>query len=161
MTRNEILQQQASARTYQARFDSALESWGLRARGPNAQESPDDYRRDQMASNKKFLPFSEMRAAAGDPTFAELRRIKYWEQPAQVLNILEPQLLRAIAAAGKRNDCVPPGEMREVHERGPNGEHHVVFRGAESFVKQLGRPGRRVTGWNTPQGFVRANGSHF
>jgi hypothetical protein len=34
MTREQILQSHASARVYQARFDSAFEPWGMRAKAP-------------------------------------------------------------------------------------------------------------------------------
>jgi hypothetical protein len=124
-------------------------------------EDPQEYRCDEAVRAKKLLPFTETRAVEGEPTFAELRRAQYRKMDRDVFDIMEPQLLRAVAAAGKRNDSVPIGEMREIHERGSNGEHFVVFRGQESFVKSMGRPGRRVVSWNSINGRVRANGTYF
>jgi hypothetical protein len=81
----------------------------------------------------------------------------------QVLDILEPQLLRAITAAGQRNDSVPhDAPLREVHVRNPeNGTHEVRFIGSRSFIHDLKSIPRRVVSWNSVGGRVRANGTYF
>jgi hypothetical protein len=164
MTRDELLQQQSSARIYQQRYDSAYASWGMRAGSPVFGVDPQEYRCGEAARAKKLLPFSETRAVDGEPTFAELRRVQYRSLDRKVFDIMEPQLLRAVTAAGKRNDSVPLGEMREIHERGSNGEHFVKFLGQTSFVEQFKAPVRRVVSFTTDRGryrFIRGGGQWF
>jgi hypothetical protein len=75
------------------------------------------------------------------------------------LAIMEPSLLKAVAAAGKRNDSVPWGEpLREIHERGENGEHVIRFLGERSFIHDMKAPVRRVAYFRTSQGPVRTDG---
>jgi hypothetical protein len=84
LTREQVLRVQSAQRHYQEMFDRAYASWGLRAAVPvysDSVESVNDYRRDEAVRAKKLLPFSEVRAAPGDATFAQLRRTKYWESP--------------------------------------------------------------------------------
>src|SRR6516225_8853950 len=52
MTREQLLQVQASARVYQTRADEAFEPWGMRAPAPVLGEDPDDYRRKLMSLAK-------------------------------------------------------------------------------------------------------------
>src|SRR6516165_3511818 len=127
MTREQILQMQVSARIYQKLYDDAYASWGMRAPAPTYNDSVDaisDYRRTEAVRAKKLLPMTELRAAPGEPTFAQLRRTKYWEMGDQTFDIMENHLLRAVAAAGRRNDSVAWGDpLREIHERDENGAH--------------------------------------
>jgi hypothetical protein len=58
--------------------------------------------------------------------------------------IFEPQIYSACAEAAKRPDSVPPGEMRMLKTRDQNGQEIITWLGQESFVKDMGRPGRRV-----------------
>lgn len=58
MTREQLLQVQASARVYQTRADEAFEPWGMRAPAPVLGEDPDDYRRKLMILAKNQLPES-------------------------------------------------------------------------------------------------------
>ena len=46
MTRDQILQMNASARVYQERYDTAFEPWGVRVRAPVLGEDIHSYRRD-------------------------------------------------------------------------------------------------------------------
>jgi hypothetical protein len=148
MTREQLLQLQSAARFHQERFDTAFMSWGLRAPAPayaDSIEAVNDYRRAQAVRAKKLLPFSDNRVAPGDMSFAELRRTEYWKLPDDAYPIFENQLLRAVAAAGKRNDSIGPEDQpREIHERGPNGEHTVRFLGQRSFVNDFKMAPRRV-----------------
>jgi hypothetical protein len=107
---------------------------------------------------KKLLPFSEMRATPGDATFAQLRRTKYWELPDDAYPIIEEQLLRAVAAAGNRNDSVPFGELREIHEVGKNGERVTKFIGERSFIHDFKSVPRKVAYFRTYQRPVRTDG---
>jgi hypothetical protein len=127
-------------------------------------EDPQEYRCDEAVRAKKLLPFTETRAVEGEPTFADLRRAQYRKMDRDVFDIMEPQLLRAVAAAGRRNDSVPPGELREVHERSADGAHFVKFLGQTSFVEQFKTPVRRVVSFTTDRGryrFIRGGGQWF
>jgi hypothetical protein len=94
---------------------------------------------------------TETRAAPGEPTFAQLRRTKYWEMGDQTFDIMENHLLRAVAAAGRRNDSVAWGDpLREIHERDENGAHTVRFFGQRSFIFDMKPPIRKVAYFRTP-----------
>ena len=56
MTREQLLQVQASARVYQTRADEAFEPWGMRAPAPVLGEDPDDYRRKLGPPARAFYP---------------------------------------------------------------------------------------------------------
>jgi hypothetical protein len=162
MTRDEMLRLQNAARIYQSRFDEAYQSWGMRAPAPARIDSVEDvydYRRRMAADAKLQLPRNGASAREGDPTFAELRRLKYTAMADDVYEKLEPLLLRAVAAAGKRNDSIPADSPpREIHERGPNGGHMIRFLGTRSFVHDFKAIPRRVLGFRTEHGYVTSNG---
>ena len=134
MTRDQLLQMQASARVYQARADSVFQEWGFRAPAPTIGQDPQDYRRDLAVMAKKQLPHGH-----------ELRKMKLWRLPRDVFETFEPQIYNACREAASRPDSVPPGEMREIVKVNPqNGHKEIHFLGRESFVRDMGRPGRHV-----------------
>jgi hypothetical protein len=134
MSREQLLQAQASARVYQARADSVFQEWGFRAPAPVIGQDPEDYRRDLAVKAKEQLPYGH-----------ELRKIKLWKLPKDTFEVFEPQVYAACREAASRPDSVPPGEMREVVRINPqNGHKEIHFLGRESFVREMGRPGRRV-----------------
>ena len=134
MTRDDLLRMQASARIFQARADRVFEAWGFRAPQPTLGQDPEDYRRDLAVMAKKQLPHDH-----------QLRKVKLWRVPRDVFETLEPQVYSACREAAKRPDSVAPGTMREVTRINPqNGHKEIHFLGQESFVKEMGRPGRKV-----------------
>jgi hypothetical protein len=134
MTRDQLLQAQASARVYQARADSVFQEWGFRAPAPVIGQDPEDYRRDLAVMAKRQLPHGH-----------ELRKMKLWRLPRDVFETYEPQVYNACREAASRPDSVPPGETREIVKVNPqNGHKEVHFLGRESFVKDFTRPGRKV-----------------
>jgi hypothetical protein len=148
LTRDQLLQVNAVARSYQAIYDEAFKSWGVRAPAPaycDSVEAVGEFRRNLAVQAKRLLPFSEARVDPGEPTFGDLRRVQYRRMADDALAAVEPSLLKAVAAAGKRNDSVPPdAPLREIHERGENGEHVIRFLGTKSFVHDFKPPVRRV-----------------
>jgi hypothetical protein len=59
MTREQILQMQASARIYQKLYDDAYASWGMRASAPAYSDSIDavsDYRRQKRCGQRNCCP---------------------------------------------------------------------------------------------------------
>jgi hypothetical protein len=70
-----------------------------------------------------------------------------------VLNNFEPEIVAAAIKEARNPNNVPPGEIRAIEKFDHLGRvEQVEFIGSESFVKQMGIPGRRVTG-----GLLRAD----
>lgn len=145
--RQHALRVHSSLRSVQERADTAFEPWGFRAPGPTLGCDPDEYRRDMLIKAKKLLP--------GDN---RLRHVQIRQLPREALSQFEDMIYPAARAEAWKADSVPAGEMRRVEERDSNGMKIVRWIGKESFVKSMGRPGRRVVSFNTPNGPVAANG---
>jgi hypothetical protein len=162
LTRDQLLLVQAAARDYQARYVEAFQSWGVEAPRPaycDSAEAVGEYRRDLAVKAKKLLPLSETRVDPREPTFGALRRAQYRAMDDAVLDVMEPSLIRAVKVAGTRNDSIPADSPpREIHERGPNGEHVIRFLGERSFVHDFKPAVRRVAYFRTNQGPVRTDG---
>jgi hypothetical protein len=59
--------------------------------------------------------------------------------------VLEPQLLNACVVEAYNPQHVPVGELRKIEELDEYGKLKTIrWIGQESFVKQMGRAGRRV-----------------
>jgi hypothetical protein len=147
-SREHLIDVQAAKREYQARADDALQPWGERAPPSIAGESINGYRRRLAGTLQQRLP-------EGD----QLRRLDFDRLPQDAYDGFEPQLYPKVAAAADRPDSASAGELREVVRVDPKNGHKVhLFFGRESFVKEMGRPGRRVVSFRTDQGFVDASG---
>jgi hypothetical protein len=133
MTREQLLQLQASGRVYQERADNALQPWDIRAPAPVLGEDVAKDRRDLAVKLKKQLPEDH-----------QLRKVQYRRLDDTTLSIFEPQLYRAVRAEALNPNTVPPGEFRRVVKVDTNGLKMVEWIGQQSFVKEMGRPGRRV-----------------
>jgi len=105
------------------------------------------YRRDLAVKLKRELPEDH-----------ELRRVQYRRLDDATLSAFEPQLYAAVHKAAYDPSSVPPGEFRRVFEVDQGGTKIVRWIGQESFVRQMGREGRRVVSFRTDQGFVDASG---
>jgi hypothetical protein len=82
------------------------------------------------------------------PQNHELYQIQCRALPADALNPLEAQLLQACVVEAYNPIHVPPGELRTIEELDEYGKLKTIrWIGQESFVKQMGRPGRRVVGF--------------
>lgn len=148
MTRDELLYQQASLRTYQARADDAFASWGFRAPEPIIGKSEDAYRRRLMIKAKYQLPDDH-----------ELRSVRIKRLQPDAVNAYWDQFFDACKAAASRPDAAPPGQLEARPWVDPEtGQKWTKFYGQENFVKQMGIPGRRVVGFRTDQGFMNTNG---
>jgi hypothetical protein len=147
LTRDQALRMQASARVYQERYDSALTPWDLRAPAPVIGEDITEYRARLAILAKKQLLEDH-----------QLRKIGYRRLDTAVFDNFEPQLLQAVQKAAYDPTNVPPGQFRKVTEFASDGTKMVKFIGQESFVKEMGRPGRRVVSFMTPHGRVNASG---
>ena len=74
------------------------------------------------------------------------------------LKIFEPQVLKACVKEYQNPNNVPLGELRKIERKDGFGNTKIEFVGRESFVKAMGRPGRRVVSFRTDQGYVDASG---
>jgi hypothetical protein len=92
------------------------------------------------------------------PPDHELRRVQYRRLDSAIFDNFEPQLLRACRQEAYNPATVPPGEFRKVVEIASDGMKMVKWIGQQSFVKDMGRPGRRVVSFQTPNGRVNASG---
>ena len=149
MSRDQLLQMQASARTLQARYDDVLSPWGVRARAPTLGEDPREYQRDLAVRAKKQLP-------DGHP----LRGVQFRGLRADAFAALEPQLLAAVRDSAMRPDAVPQGTIERREKTDSNGFKAVHWLGTHSFIKDLPcyREGRKVTSFRTDMGYVDASG---
>jgi hypothetical protein len=154
------MRQRSIATAYQARADAVFAEWGTRAKQRVEGEDVEAYRRSLAIQAKRMLPVSDDRPSPDHTaTFRDLRKLKLWSMSPEVFAAFEPQVYQAAAVAYARNDTVPAGEMRAVTKVDPaTGYKETRFYGRESFVKDMNRPGRRVTSFRTNFGFVDASG---
>ena len=124
-----------AARKYQEFNDNTLRKIGMRAPQPTLGQTVNNYRRETLRTIKRtFLPEAH-----------ELYRIQFRALPTDVLNPFEAQLLNAVVVEADNPIHVPPGELRKVEELDEFGKLKTIrWVGQESFVKAMGRPGRRV-----------------
>ena len=132
MSRAELMQVQSAARMFQERYDSALGPWDRRAPSPTLGQTVEDYRKETLVKMKKLLPDNHK------------LRISIRRLDADTLNILDPQICRAVRDEAYNPNTVPPGELRRVVETDGNGAKMVRWIGTECFTRQMGREGRRV-----------------
>jgi hypothetical protein len=146
--RQHALRVQRSLRAIQERADNALEPWGMRAPAPTLGVDPDQYRRDLLIQAKRLIP--------GDN---ELRHIQVRQLPRDALRQFEDMIYPVARSTAYSADSVPDGQMRAIEERDSNGLKMTRWIGKESFVKAMGRPGRRVLGFLHNDGhFYNTNG---
>src|SRR6516165_6848137 len=124
-----------AARKFQAYYDEVLRKVGMRAPQPVLGTTVNDYRRETLRNLKRtFLPQNH-----------DLYQVQFRQLPADVLQVFEPQLLSAVVTEANNPAHVPPGELRKIEEMDEYGKVKTIkWIGQESFVKQMGRPGRRV-----------------
>jgi hypothetical protein len=141
MTRDELLQVQASARIYQERADTALEPWGIRAPSPVLGQDPGKYRRRLAIMLKNQLPEGH-----------RLRKLQYKRMDDAVLNNFEPELYKAVADIAFDPMSTAPGEMRRMVKKDQAGRDLVHWIGQRSFIHEFTRPGRLLESMQTPTG---------
>jgi hypothetical protein len=124
-----------AARKFQEYYDSTLRKVGMRAPQPVLGETVNHYRRETLRQLKRtFLPPAH-----------DLYQVNYRGLEADALQVFEPQLLNACVVEASNPVHVPPGELRKIEELDEYGKLKTIrWIGQESFVKQMGRPGRRV-----------------
>jgi hypothetical protein len=120
----------------QARADAVFNGFGQRAPRPLEGEALIDYRKRLATKLKSYSPV--------------WKSVKFSQLPEEAFGIAETQVYSdAISAASNPTD-LEAGELRQVTKLDPTtGVRTINFYGKESFVKQMGRPGRRVASFRT------------
>jgi hypothetical protein len=133
-----------ACRKFQAYYDETLcRHVGIHAPQPTAGEDVNHFRARSLNLFKRtFLPpvhdlYIGYHALAKQSTVA--------------FNNFEKDCLAACKVEANNPAHVPLGELRKIEERDPYGQVRLVrFIGQESFVKQMGRAGRRVVKFRQP-----------
>jgi hypothetical protein len=141
-----------AARQYQEYYDATLRKVGTHAPAPRLGQSCNDYRRETLRQLKRtFLPQTH-----------PLYEVQYRTLKADALGALEPQVLAACETEAVNPAHVPPGEFRMITPIDQDtGLRSNVFIGKECFVKQMGRPGRRVVSFHTDRGLYDAAAARY
>src|SRR6516162_2839678 len=135
---------------YREYYNKELSDIGFEAPTPKADQTGGNYRRTTLQHfADRFLP-----------QLHEFAKMNYLEMPYDVLKIFEPQVLKACVKEYQNPNNVPLGELRAIPKRDllTNTVQAIDFIGRESFVKAMGRPGRRVVSFRTDHGYVDASG---
>jgi hypothetical protein len=121
----------------QARADAVFNGFGQRAPRPLEGEELLDYRKRLAIKLKSH-----------SPVWKSVK--KFSSLPEEAFDIAEGQIYAdAITAASNPTD-LESGELRQVTKTDPTtGVRTIVFYGKDCFVKQMGRPGRRVAAFRT------------
>ena len=136
-----------ASRKWQEYYDNRLRSVGIRAQEPILGETTDDYQR--RVAKKTFLPKSH-----------QLRQFSLDDIKNDALPVVRDKILDAVSVEAFNAQNVPPGELRKIERFDDYGKvKEIQFIGQESFVKAMGRPGRRVVGFRTENGFVNTSGT--
>jgi hypothetical protein len=125
-----------ASRNFQAYYDDAMREVGVRIPAPVLGMSTNQYRRKTLAALQRALL----------PRNHDLSRVDFHELKADALQVIEPQTLDACKAERINPNNVPLGEIKPIKVFDQYGRVQMTkFIGQESFVKTMGRPGRRVT----------------
>jgi hypothetical protein len=120
----------------QARADTVYQGFGKHAPRPLEGEGLMDYRK-RLATNLKM--HSSM-----------WKNVKLSKLDEEAFSPIETQIYSDAASAAANPLDLEAGELRMVTKIDPTtGVRSNVFYGKESFVKQMGRPGRRVASFRT------------
>jgi hypothetical protein len=119
-------------------FDNAFQRWGRAAPPVRADEDENSYTRRvaSIARKKNYLSYDE-----------PVRRVNFAELPDHALPQFRAMLIEGIKRSVMRSDTVPEGTERSVFTRDENtglAIRSFVRPDGESFVKDMGRPCRRV-----------------
>jgi hypothetical protein len=127
-------------------YDDAFRSFGVTTPEPADDEAPSAFRKRLFNRLARKLP--------PDHDLAQLRADDLGSQPI-VFDNFETELIKAATAEGQRPsvDNLPTsGELVARHRTdSATGERMTEFFGRESFIKSMGREGRKVLHIKNPQ----------
>jgi hypothetical protein len=135
--RDEVRRHADRCRQHQEKYDAAFQGFGMKAAPPRSDAFPPDYRRELFKRGQDLLPSDH-----------PLTQFNPEDIGGDAIAELERQLIEALdrESTEPSGDNIPPpgAPMREVTKVDSTGVKKTEFFGAESFIKSLGRPGRRV-----------------
>jgi hypothetical protein len=80
-----------------------------------------------------------------------LYQVQFRDLKSDALPVFEQQLLPAVVAEAVNPAHVAPGELKKIERMDEYGKVKCIdFIGQESFVKAMGRPGRKVVRFMAP-----------
>lgn len=121
-------------------YDQILREVGVRAPQPTLGQSVRQYRQEALRSLKYSLPEDH-----------PLRQVNFRGLRSDSLDAFEPQVFSAFKAAKVSPAKLADGELKAVPKLNAYGiPTETRFIGKESFVKFMGRPGRRVVNFMRP-----------
>ena len=129
------------SREYQVLYDDAMREVGVPIPAPVLGQTANEYRRKTLHALQQ----------ATIPRNHPLHEVNFYDLQSDALQVIEPQLLQASKAERTNPANVPLGQLKPIKVFDPYG--HVTmtkFIGQESFVKQMGRAGRRVVAFMRP-----------
>jgi hypothetical protein len=137
---------------FQAKYDWVLEPLKRSAAPPQQGIGVNEYRRQSLGFIQRFLPpDSKWRGVSLDGCKAD------------ALNAIEPMILNEarLAATNPRMLAHTPAAKQDTLDPSIKA---VTLNGittfwGESFVRAMSRPGRRVAGFYTPNGYITTNGT--
>jgi hypothetical protein len=129
--------------TVQERWDETFSKLGRSAPAQRADEGTLDYQRRLARVGRKYIPAGE-----------EIASVRFdYSMPDAVVPKFSEMMRSAVERNLYRVDNMQPGEMRAVLETDPNtGMKIRHWIGPTSFVKDMGRPCRRVVRIAAPAG---------
>jgi hypothetical protein len=134
---------------WQSFFDEQLREVGVRAPPSVAGQSPEDYVRETCRTLKRqHLPQND-----------EYYQVNYRGLPDNALPVYGDGLVKQVKKQRVNPATVPYREFREIEKIDPvTGVKSKIFIGQDNFCRFMGRPGRKVVSFRTPQGAVDASG---
>jgi hypothetical protein len=124
----------------QSRWDSTFAALGRSAPARRADESGTSYLRRLSRVGRKYIPRGE-----------QIAQVDFDELPDAVVPKFSELMRAAVARNVVRTDNMQPGELKSVMRRDENtGMQIREWHGPTSFVKEMGRPCRRVVRINAP-----------
>jgi hypothetical protein len=142
MNQEQLEYQKRSARLYQEKYDGVLRQVGMQAPEPILGQSPDTYRRETLRTLKKTFLANH-----------ELNKVNMRGLDSSVLPPFEAQVLDAVVKEAHNPRNVPLGELRKIERYDEYGKvKEILFVGQRSFCADMGRPGRKVVSFLTPNG---------
>jgi hypothetical protein len=146
-------QKQERLTQFQARYDSVLEPLKRAAAPPTQGIGVNEYRRRSLGFIQQFLPpDSKWRGVSLDGCKSD------------ALNAIEPQILDEARLAARTPAMLAHSPAARPDSLDPNLKSVTLngvttLHGSQSFVKSMARPGRRVAGFYTPNGYITTSGT--
>jgi hypothetical protein len=162
MSVDQEYERQQRLTSWQSRYDTALEPFNRHAPRPSAGQGINNYRRQALTYLRSFIE-------PGNPW----RGVDLSDIPADALNVVDRDIISSARIVSERPrlmaltpsakaDRLDPS-LRQVEVNRGGSKITMFYPPAENpdahFVRAMSRPGRRVAGFYTPNGYITTNGT--